>query len=128
RAGSLPPLAGISLRRSPSWRRPTATKAGSTSSTATLILTYHDIAAAISAVLGREVVYRPVSSDEHRSILSDAGLPEPVVEAIVGIDAGLRQGAMPRVGDDLTRLLGRPTTSFGDGIRAAIEGQTTNAQ
>lgn len=91
-------------------------------------LTYHDIAAAFSAVLGREVVYRPVSSDEHRSILSDAGLPEPVVEAIVGIDAGLRQGAMARVGDDLTRLLGRPTTSFVDGIRAAIEGQTTNAQ
>lgn len=73
-------------------------------------------------------MYRPVSSDEHRSILSDAGLPEPVVEAIVGIDAGLRQGAMARVGDDLTRLLGRPTTSFVDGIRAAIEGQTTNAQ
>jgi NAD(P)H dehydrogenase (quinone) len=38
--------------------------------------TYSDLAAAFSEVLGRDVVYKPVSSEEHLQVLTSAGVPE----------------------------------------------------
>ena len=82
--------------------------------------TYGDLAAAFSEVLGRDVVYRPVSTEEHVEILTGAGLPEEVATMIAGIDAGIGQGAFAYQNGDLARLIGRPTTPLVDGLRALV--------
>jgi NAD(P)H dehydrogenase (quinone) len=82
--------------------------------------TYSDLAAAFSEVLGRDIVYRPVSSEEHLQILTNAGLPEEFATMIVAVDAGIGEGAFAYQNGDLARLLGRPTTPLVDGLRPLV--------
>lgn len=83
--------------------------------------THHELAAAIGEVLGREVVYRPVSPEEHLAVLTTAGLDEGTAGFVVALDGNIRDGALADVTGDLSRLTGRPTTSLVDGLRAAVE-------
>ncbi|TQN42479.1 NAD(P)H dehydrogenase (quinone) [Blastococcus colisei] len=82
--------------------------------------TYADLAAAFSEVLGRDVVYKPVSSEEHLELLKDAGVPEQSATMIVAVDAGIGEGAFAYQNGDLARLLGRPTTPLVDGLRPHV--------
>ncbi|GEA87565.1 SDR family oxidoreductase [Cellulomonas cellasea] len=83
--------------------------------------THHELAAAIGEVLGREVVYRPVSPEEHLAVLTTAGLDEGTAGFVVALDGNIRDGALADVTGDLSRLTGRPTTPLVDGLRAAVE-------
>lgn len=85
-------------------------------------VTYADIAATFTELLGREVIYQAVTPEQHREILAGAGVPEQFVEMMVAVDGGLREGAMAYATDDLSRLIGRPTTPLIDGLRAVAEG------
>ena len=78
---------------------------------------YADLATALGEVLGRDVVYRPVTPEEHLQALLDAGVPEQFAGMAVAVDAGIREGAFAFTNGDLARLLGRPTTSLVDGLR-----------
>jgi NAD(P)H dehydrogenase (quinone) len=80
--------------------------------------TYADIAAAMSAVLERDVTYVPVSAEELRTRLTGAGLNRELAGFLVGLDESIATGAFARVGDDLTRLIGRPTTGLVEGLTA----------
>jgi NAD(P)H dehydrogenase (quinone) len=82
--------------------------------------TYHDLAAAFSEVLGRDVVYRPVSTQEHVQILRGAGVPEQFATMLAAVDAGIGEGAFAYQNGDLARLIGRPTTPLVDGLRALL--------
>jgi NAD(P)H dehydrogenase (quinone) len=82
--------------------------------------TYHDLAAAFSEVLGRDVVYRPVSTEEHVEILKGAGVPEKFATMLAAVDAGIGEGAFAYRNGDLARLIGRPTTPLVDGLRALL--------
>lgn len=82
--------------------------------------TYHDLAAAFSEVLGRDVVYRPVSTEEHVEILRGAGVPEQFATMIATVDAGIGEGAFAYQNGDLARLLGRPTLPLADGLRTLV--------
>jgi NAD(P)H dehydrogenase (quinone) len=82
--------------------------------------TYHDLAAAFSEVLGRDVVYRPVSTQEHVEILRGAGVPEQFATMMAAVDAGIGEGAFAYQNGDLARLIGRPTTPLVDGLRALL--------
>lgn len=79
---------------------------------------YNDIAAAMSVVLGRRVDYRPVDSPTLLGLLQDAGLAAEARGFLVGLDETIAAGAFARTGDDLRRLLGRPTTGLIEGMRA----------
>jgi NAD(P)H dehydrogenase (quinone) len=81
--------------------------------------THHDLAAAIGEVLGTDVTYRAVSPEEHLAILTGAGLDEGTAQFVVALDGNIRDGALAEVTGDLSRLLGRPTTTLVDGLRAA---------
>jgi NAD(P)H dehydrogenase (quinone) len=83
--------------------------------------THHELAAAIGEVLGREVTYRPVSPEDHLAVLTTAGLDEGTAGFVVALDGNIRDGALSDVTGDLARLIGRPTTSLVDGLRAAAE-------
>jgi NAD(P)H dehydrogenase (quinone) len=78
---------------------------------------YDDLAAALGEVLGRDVVHQSVTPEEHLQALLDAGVPEPMAQLSVGVDAGIRAGAFAFTNGDLARLLGRPTTPLVEGLR-----------
>lgn len=77
---------------------------------------YHDIAAAMATVLGRDVRYQPVTPEQLGAQLRDAGLDEGLIAFLVGLDATIGAGTFARVGDDLTRLIGRPSTGLVDAL------------
>ena len=78
--------------------------------------TYPDIAAAMGIVLDRDVTYRPVPPGELRSQLTGYGMDDQTAGFLVGLDQTIASGAFARVGDDLSRLIGRPTTGLVQGL------------
>ncbi len=81
---------------------------------------YDDIAAAASAVLGRDVAHARLTTAEHVAALESAGLDTGTAEFVAGIDTGIRDGVLADADGTLSRLIGRPTTPFADGLRAAL--------
>lgn len=79
--------------------------------------TYPDLAATLGEVLGREVSYRNVSTEEHAQILADAGLPEGAIGFVTGLDANIENGDLAFTDGTLKKLIGRPTTPLIDTLR-----------
>ncbi|MEU1720140.1 NAD(P)H-binding protein [Nonomuraea sp. NPDC005692] len=80
--------------------------------------TYTDIAQAMSVVLGREVTYRPVTPKELQVALIHSGMDGELAGFLASLDETIAAGAFARVGDDLSRLLGRPTAGLVEGLTA----------
>ncbi len=80
---------------------------------------FDDLAATIGAVVGREVAYRPVSTDEHVAILESVGLDAGTAGFVAALDSGIRDGALADAPDDLERLIGRPATPLAETLAAA---------
>ncbi|MFI8633736.1 SDR family oxidoreductase [Microbacterium sp. NPDC077663] len=80
--------------------------------------TYSDIAAAMGEVLGREVVYTPVTADDLAARLASFGLDEGTVGFVVTLDTDISRGVLDVASSDLTDLIGRPTTSWTEALRA----------
>ncbi|WP_024286221.1 SDR family oxidoreductase [Cellulomonas sp. KRMCY2] len=80
---------------------------------------HSELAEAISEVIGRSVGYRPVTPEEHLAVLAAAGLDEQTAQFVVALDANIRDGLLAGGTTDLSGLIGRPTTSLVDGLRAA---------
>ena len=81
---------------------------------------YTELAATFSDILGRTVVYRSVTPEEHRQILLDAGLDEATAGFVVALDGNTRDGLLAETSDELRTLIGRPTTPLAQGLRAAL--------
>lgn len=79
--------------------------------------TYSDIAAAMSEVLGREVVYTPATAEELAARLSSFGLDEGTVGFVMALDTGIARGDLDVTDSALTDLIGRPATSWVDALR-----------
>ncbi|MEC5183308.1 NAD(P)H dehydrogenase (quinone) [Cryobacterium sp. MP_3.1] len=77
-----------------------------------------DMAAALTEVVGRPVVFTPVSPEEHTAILTGAGLDGGTVGFVVALDGNTRDGLLAGGSSDLATLIGRPTTPLLDGLRA----------
>jgi len=77
-------------------------------------------AAEIARQSGKPVRYTNLSQADYAAALVGAGLPEAVAAMLADADAGAAQGALDDDSHDLSRLIGRPTTSIGDVIRAAL--------
>ncbi|MFK4598403.1 SDR family oxidoreductase [Streptomyces pristinaespiralis] len=82
--------------------------------------TMDDLAADVTAVTGTPAAYQDMPADAHAKALTDAGLPEPVVEMLVSIDAGTADGWLAGTTGDLSRLTGRPTTPLRTTLAAAL--------
>ncbi|MFD9888602.1 NAD(P)H-binding protein [Amycolatopsis sp. NPDC059027] len=81
--------------------------------------TYADIAEAMSVVLEREVTYRPVTSEELQVAFVNSGMESELAGFLASLDETIAAGVFARVGDDLSRLIGRPTTGLVEGLTAA---------
>lgn len=82
--------------------------------------TMADLAEAISDATGTPVVYKDVSIEELQGILESTGMPQPVAAVIADIDRSIEAGELFASSGDLARLIGRPTTSLLDAVKAAI--------
>ncbi|MCC3377134.1 SDR family oxidoreductase [Cohnella sp. REN36] len=85
------------------------------------LLTQEELAAKLSGILGREVPVQQVDDATYAGIMSSAGVPDPVVPILVGIQSAIREGALEVESGDLERLLGRAPTPIEEGLRQIVE-------
>lgn len=84
--------------------------------------TLADFAAELSRQTGRTIPYRDLSEADYAAALLQAGLPEPVARLLADSDAAAAKGALDGHGDDLRRLIGRPSTLLADSVAQALKG------
>jgi len=82
---------------------------------------YSELAAAAAEVVGRDVTYQRLSTEEHVAALEGFGLDAGTAGFVAAIDTGIRAGLLADADGTLSRLIGRPTTPLVDGLRAAVE-------
>ena len=71
--------------------------------------TLAELAAEISRLSGRDVRYTNLPEDAYAKALAGAGLPAGAAAVLADTDRAAAQGALYVEGDDLPRLLGRPS-------------------
>lgn len=81
---------------------------------------YADLAAAASAIQGRDVTYVALSEEHLLETLRGAGLDEGTAGFVAALDAGIAAGALDSEDHTLSQLIGRPTTPLVEGLRAAL--------
>lgn len=82
--------------------------------------TLNEYAAVISKVSGKTVAYQNVPEAELTKILVGVGLPEGFAAILADSEAGASKGGLFSDSKDLSTLIGRPTTSIEDSIKAAL--------
>jgi len=78
-----------------------------------------DLAAEISAATGKAVSYNDLPAGDYAELLASVGVPEAFAEILADSDLGIARGDLLVSTGDLRRLIGRPTTSLGQSVRAA---------
>ncbi|MGG4128753.1 SDR family oxidoreductase [Paenibacillus illinoisensis] len=89
--------------------------------TATEAVDLADIAAIASELTGRPIRRVFVSDDTYRDTLISYGTPEAQANMLLGIFRASREGEFARVDPTLSELLGRPTLSVRDILKASID-------
>jgi len=69
---------------------------------------------------GTHIVYQQVSPADQRAGLAAAGLPEPVADILVDVEAALDRGELARQDGSLRRLIGHPTAPLADAVATAV--------
>lgn len=82
--------------------------------------TLADLAAEISRQTGRDIPFQNLSPADYAAALTDAGVPAPFAELLAGWDVDTANGALFDDGHQLSALIGHPTTSLADGVKALI--------
>lgn len=77
-------------------------------------LDHAEIAAFITEVSGRDIIYQPISEDDMRQGALENGLPEPNVDYLAVLYQGMRSGYLAATTSDVEQLLGRPALNFAD--------------
>jgi NAD(P)H dehydrogenase (quinone) len=79
-----------------------------------------DLAAEISRQSERTISYRSLEPSEYLAFMTGQGVPEDDAEQLVEADAAIADGELSWVGDDLRRLIGRPSTPIARSIATAL--------
>ena len=91
---------------------------GATHELAGPAFTMSELAAAVSALAGRELPYQDVSPEQYGAILTGSGLPEPMVNFLVATDLAIANGDLDASSDTLERLIGRRPTTLTTALEA----------
>jgi uncharacterized protein YbjT (DUF2867 family) len=76
------------------------------------LISNDDVAAMLSALLGRTITYREISFAENREAMIRAGVPAPIAEMNAQAFSLTADGDAAWVTDDVPAILGRPALSF----------------
>lgn len=71
--------------------------------------TFDELAQILSEVSGKKVVHQPVSFEEEKNFLVNAGVPEPFAEITAAIYDAISKGEASKTSDDLQKLIGSLT-------------------
>lgn len=82
--------------------------------------TLAELATTVGDAAGRPVEYRDLPVGDYAQVLVGAGLPQEYAEILADSDLGIARGDLHVTSGDLGRLLGRPTTTLTDAVRAAV--------
>jgi NAD(P)H dehydrogenase (quinone) len=82
---------------------------------------FTELAAAFSEILGRPVVYRAITPEEHTTQLLAAGLDEGTAGFVVALDGNTAEGLLAHTPGELSKLIGHPTTPLIDGLKGAYQ-------
>jgi NAD(P)H dehydrogenase (quinone) len=82
--------------------------------------TLTEFAQELSAQTTKEIPYANLPESEFKGLLLGAGLPAPLAELLADSDARAAEGALFDDSRELSKLLGRPTTSWKATIAAAL--------
>ncbi|MFT3740627.1 MAG: SDR family oxidoreductase [Breznakibacter sp.] len=82
--------------------------------------TLTDLAAEISRQSGKSIPYKNLSEAEYANILKGFGIPEGFAFAIAGWDVGASKNDLYENGRQLSKLIGRPTTSLAQSVKEAL--------
>jgi NAD(P)H dehydrogenase (quinone) len=80
-----------------------------------------ELAAEVARQAGKLVAYRDLPPAELGEALRGFGLPAPVVDMLVSADEGIARGELDDRDRELSRLIGRPTTTLRQAVAAALE-------
>lgn len=78
-----------------------------------------ELAATISDVSGTTLAYNDLPAADFSSLLKGAGVPEAFADILADSDRGIARGDLFVDGTQLSDLIGRPTTTMADAVRAA---------
>ncbi|UJF35817.1 SDR family oxidoreductase [Paenibacillus hexagrammi] len=90
------------------------------------LLSQEELAAALGTVLGKDVPVQQVDDNTYADIMKGAGVPDFVIPILVGIQQGIREGALEIRSNDFEKLLGRPVTPISEGLAGLVEGLKVN--
>jgi len=82
--------------------------------------TMPELAAELSKQAGKPIVYQDMPYEQYRAALVGAGLPPPYAELLADSDVGISRGDLDDATGDLSRLIGRPTTTLAAAVKAAF--------
>jgi len=86
------------------------------------LLTQEQLAAALGAVLDKNVPVQQVDDAAYADIMKAAGVPDFVIPILAGIQQGIREGTLEVENSDLEKLLGRPVTSINEALSQVVKG------
>ncbi|MGF1759118.1 SDR family oxidoreductase [Photobacterium sagamiensis] len=82
--------------------------------------TLADLSALISQESSKEIPYVNLPENEFKEALVGAGLPEPFAALLANSDVGASKGGLFDDQDELSALIGRPTTNLSEMIKAIL--------
>ncbi|MFC0211394.1 SDR family oxidoreductase [Paenibacillus chartarius] len=84
------------------------------------LLTQEQLAAALGTVVNKEVPVHQIDDAAYADMLKGAGVPDFVIPILVGIQQGIRDGALEIESSDFEKLLGRPVTPITTGLSQIV--------
>ncbi|MCY0965742.1 SDR family oxidoreductase [Parathalassolituus penaei] len=81
-----------------------------------------EFAAAIAAAADKPVAYQNLPQEAYTKALLDAGLPDFLATLLAESDTGASHGGLFDDSKTLSQLIGRPTTSLSELVKAAVAG------
>ena len=78
---------------------------------------FDDVAAALSDLSGKAVEYTPAEKSAFEAQMKERGLPETMVQRIVGFLTDIKNGQEEEVSPELENLLGRKPASLKEGLK-----------
>lgn len=82
--------------------------------------TMPELAAAISSLAGKTLVYQDMPVEEYEKVLAASGLPQPIAGIVADTSAAVSRGDWFTGSTDLQQLLGRPSTALKDVVAATL--------
>ncbi|MYM82013.1 NmrA family NAD(P)-binding protein [Duganella sp. FT50W] len=82
--------------------------------------TLAELAAEVSRQTGKDIPYHNLPPQDYLGMLLQVGLPAPLAELVADADAQAAKGALSDDSKVLSKLIGRPTISLADAVKAAL--------